>query len=184
MESRAKVLGHPIHQILIIFPLGLLSTSVAFDVVRFVTGNKKWSEASYRVIGAGLVGALAAAPFGLIDWIAIPEGTRAKRIGALHGLGNLAVAGLFGASWLLRHGNPKKNVKLPFVLSAVGGALAGVTGWLGGELVDTLGIGVEPNANANHESSLEHRPFIDIKIPRPGEGTVNGHNGRSTTTVE
>ena len=100
MESRAKVLGHPVHQILIVFPLGLLSTTVAFDALRLVTGNEKWSVASHKMLGAGLISAVVAAPFGLIDWVAIPEGTRAKRIGMWHGLGNLAVAGLFGASWL------------------------------------------------------------------------------------
>jgi uncharacterized membrane protein len=177
MESRAKIVGHPIHQILIVFPLGLLSTSVVFDALRLATGNKKWSEASFKIAGAGLVGAMAAAPFGLIDWIAIPEGTRAKRIGKLHGLGNLCVAGLFGASWLLRRGNPGKRVIVPFVLSAMGGALAGVTGWLGGELVDTLGIGVEPDANVNAPNSLTRDPIIDIRIPTPGEG-ANGAAAR------
>lgn len=173
MESRAKFLGHPIHQILIVFPLGLMSTTVVFDGIRLLTGQKKWSEASYKVLGAGLIGAMAAAPFGLIDWIAIPEGTRAKRIGALHGLGNLAVAGLFGASFLLRRGNPGKHAVAPFVLAAIGGALAGVTGWLGGELVDNLGIGVESGASANRPSPLGRDPIIDIHIPKPGEGAAD-----------
>lgn len=170
MESRAKILGHPVHQILIVFPLGLLSTSVAFDALGYATGNKKWTEASFKVLGAGILGAAAASPFGLIDWIAIPPGTRAKHIGMLHGLGNLAVAGLFGASWLLRRGDPAKRHLGAFALAAMGGALAGVTGWLGGELVDTLGIGVEAGANVNAPSSLETEPLVDIRIPEPGEG--------------
>lgn len=173
MESRAKFLGHPIHQILIVFPLGLLSTTVAFDAIRIATGNKRWSEASYKVLGAGMIGAMVAAPFGLIDWIAIPEGTRAKRIGMLHGLGNLAVAGLFGASWLLRRADPGKRAVAPFVLAAIGGGLAAATGWLGGELVGTLGIGVEPQAGVNNPSSLGREPIVDIKIPAPGEGATD-----------
>lgn len=169
MESRAKIFGHPVHQILIVFPLGLLSTTVVFDGLRLVTGDKKWSEASYRVLGAGIVSAMVAAPFGLIDWIAIPQGTRAKRVGMLHGLGNLAVAGLFGASWLLRRGNPARRVVLPGILSAMGGALAGVTGWLGGELVSTHGIGVHADAGVDAESSLERGPIFEVRIPSPGE---------------
>jgi uncharacterized membrane protein len=169
MESRAKVFGHPIHQILIVFPLGLLSTTVAFDAIRLVTGNEKWSVASHKMLGAGLISAMVAAPFGLIDWVAIPSGTRAKRIGTLHGLGNLAVVGLFGASWLLRRGNPEKNVILPGILAAMGGALAGVTGWLGGELVDTHGIGVRADAGVDAESSIARGPLVDITIPAPGE---------------
>ncbi|MFO0588488.1 MAG: DUF2231 domain-containing protein [Polyangiaceae bacterium] len=170
MESRAKFLGHPIHQILVAFPLGLLSTSVAFDVLRTATGNKKWSRVSKTVLGAGLLGAMAAAPFGLIDWVAIPEKTRAKRIGMIHGLGNLAVAGLFGASYLLRERDGSKVGVAPMTLSLLGGALAGVTGWLGGELVDTLGVGVEPEVGFDARSSLDRDPPVDIRIPTPGEG--------------
>jgi len=169
MESRAKILGHPVHQMLIVFPLGLLSTSIVFDTLRLVTGNKKWSEVSYRVLGAGLVGAMVAAPFGTIDWLAIPNGSRAKAIGTLHGAGNLVVSGLFGASWLLRRGNPSKRVVLPVILSVAGGALAGVTAWLGGELIVNHGIGVHDDAGVNAPSSLEKEPIIDISIPIPGE---------------
>lgn len=169
MESRAKILGHPVHQMLVVFPLGLLSTTVVFDGIRLATGNKRWSAASHKMLGAGLISAMVAAPFGLIDWIAIPHGTRAKRIGMLHGLGNLAVAGLFGTSWLLRRTNPEKKVILPALLGAAGGALAGVTGWLGGELVSNHGIGVHADASVNSRSSLRDAPVIDISIPHPGE---------------
>jgi uncharacterized membrane protein len=68
VESKAKIMGHPIHPILIPFPLGLLSTSVVFDVVHLLTGNGKWSEISFWMIAAGVIGGLAAAVFGLIDW--------------------------------------------------------------------------------------------------------------------
>jgi uncharacterized membrane protein len=78
MESKAKIMGHPI---LIPFPLGLLSTSVVFDLVYLLTGNGKWSEISFWMIAAGVIGGLAAAVFGLIDWLAIPSGTRAKAVG-------------------------------------------------------------------------------------------------------
>src|SRR4051812_29354394 len=91
MESRAKLLGHPIHPMLIVFPLGLLATAVAFDVVAMVQGNQSWFHISFWMIAAGIVGGLLAAVFGLIDWLAIPNGTRAKRIGFLHGAVNVVV---------------------------------------------------------------------------------------------
>jgi hypothetical protein len=59
------------------------------------------------IIGAGTIGGILAAPFGVIDWAAIPDGTRAKRIGSLHSLGNVVVFGLFGARWWLRHERPQ-----------------------------------------------------------------------------
>ena len=103
MESRAKLLGHPIHQMLIVFPLGLLAMAVVFDLIAIASGNGYWSEIGYWMIAAGVVTGLLAAPFGLIDWFAIPSGTRAKRIGAVHGLGNVLVVLMFGVSWLMRY---------------------------------------------------------------------------------
>src|SRR5687768_8797281 len=67
MESKAKLFGHPIHQMLIVFPLGLLATALVFDAIALFTGVGSWSEISFWMIVAGLVGGLLAAPFGLID---------------------------------------------------------------------------------------------------------------------
>src|ERR687893_1960521 len=106
MESRAKLLGHPIHQMLIVFPLGLLAMAVVFDLLAIGLGNGYWSEIAYWMIAAGVVTGLVAAPFGTIDWFGIPSGTRAKRIGALHGVGNVVVVLLFAGSWLLRSDAP------------------------------------------------------------------------------
>ena len=97
MESRIKVLGHPLHPMLIVLPLGLLSMAVIFDILQLLTRNNTLSIAAYWNIAAGVVTGLLAAAAGLRDWIAIPGGTRAKTIGALHGLGNLIVVVLFAA---------------------------------------------------------------------------------------
>ena len=154
MESRAKLLGHPAHQMLIVFPLGLLATAVIFDVVFLASGMPEMATVAYWLIAAGLIGALVAAPFGTIDWTAIPPGTRAKRIGAMHGIGNVIVSLLFLASWVLRPEPPAEPGTLALVLSFAGAGLAMVTGWLGGELVDRLGVGVSEGANLDAPSSL------------------------------
>jgi uncharacterized membrane protein len=157
MESRAKLLGHPIHQMLIVFPLGLLAMAVIFDLVAIWQGNGYWSEIGYWMIAAGVVTGLLAAPFGFIDWLAIPSGTRAKRIGAVHGLGNVVVVVLFGLSWLLRGDAPRAPEGLALALSFAAGALALFTGWLGGELVDRLAVGVDDGAHVDAPSSLTTR---------------------------
>src|SRR5687767_4006099 len=157
MESRAKLFGHPIHQMLIVFPLGLLATALVFDVVQLVSGNGFWSELSYWMIAAGVISGLIAAPFGLIDWLAIPSGTRAKRIGAVHGAGNVVVLALYGISELMRIGDPAAPEIPALALSFLGGGLAMVTGWLGGELVDRLAVGVDDGAHLNAPSSLRAR---------------------------
>lgn len=154
MESRARLLGHPVHQQLIAFPLGLLATALLFDLVYLVGDNGTMAFVSYCLISVGLLTGLVAAPFGTIDWLAIPSGTRAKRVGLLHGVGNLVMMGLFLGSWLLRHGTPEAPQASAFVLSFAAGALALVTAWLGGELVSRLGVGVSDQAGLDVESSL------------------------------
>ena len=95
MEARAKIFGHAIHPILIVYPLGLLSAAVIFDIIYLATGNPTWTTVSFWMIAAGIVGGLLAAVFGLIDYLGIPSGTRAASIGLLHGLTNLCVVILF-----------------------------------------------------------------------------------------
>lgn len=157
MDSRVKLLGHPVHQMLIVFPLGLLATGVLFDVIALALTQGYWSEIAFWMYAAGIVLGLLSAPFGLIDWFAIPEHTRAKRIGAVHGLGNAVVLLLFAASWLLRRGLPQAPDTTALTLSFAGCALALFTGWLGGELVDRLSVGVDDGAHLNAPSSLTTR---------------------------
>ena len=157
MESRAKLLGHPIHQMLIVFPLGLLAMAVIFDVLSITLANGYWSEIGYWMIAAGVVTGLIAAPFGFIDWYAIPSGTRAKRIGAVHGIGNVIVVLMFAFSWLMRSDAPRTPETLALILSFAAGGLALITGWLGGELVDRLAVGVDDGAHVDAPSSLSTR---------------------------
>lgn len=158
MESRVKLLGHPVHPMLIVFPLGLLATAVAFDIVGLSSGADEWFRISFWMIAAGVIGGLLSAIFGLVDWFAIPAGTRAKRIGLWHGGGNVVVTVLFMISWFLRRPAPENPATAAFVLSFIAVALALVTGWLGGELVDRLGVGVDSGAHLNAPSSLSGRP--------------------------
>ena len=160
MESRFKVLGHGAHPILIVFPLGLLATSVIFDVVYLVTGNPQFSVVSYWMILAGVIGGVVAAVPGFVDWFAIPAGTRAKRVGLLHGVGNDIVLLLFAVSWWMRRdGAPEyRPDTIEFTLSAVAFLLAMATGWLGGELVERLGMAVHDGAHLDAPSSLSGRP--------------------------
>ena len=154
MDAKAKILGHPVHQMLIVFPLGLLTTAIIFDGIHLVTGEPLWSIMATWMIVAGVIGGLCAALFGVIDWSGIPAGTRAKRLGVMHGLGNVCVVGLFAASWWLRRADPGHPSTPAIALMLAGGALSLFTGWLGGELVDRLGVGVDEGANVDAPSSL------------------------------
>jgi uncharacterized membrane protein len=141
MEARAKVMGHAVHQMLIVYPLGLFSTAVIFDVIHLITGGATWSIVSYWMIAAGIIGGLCAAVFGTIDWSKIP-------------------------SWWLRRPDPGNPSVVAIFLMVVGSALSLVTGWLGGELVDRLGVGVDDGAHLDAPSSLSKRPTRELKAPR------------------
>lgn len=158
MRSHAVLAGHPIHQQLVVFPLGLLATAVIFDAIHRVTEVEGWGVASYYMIGAGVIGGLLAAVFGWIDWFAIPSDTRAKRVGLAHGLGNVLVLTLFALAFLIRwNAEGMLPTSTALALEVLGAGIAIVTGWLGGELVDRLGVGVEPSTDLNAPASFQTR---------------------------
>jgi uncharacterized membrane protein len=84
---------------LIVFPLGLLGMAVIFDIIRLAFGATGLATSSYHMIAAGVITGLLAALFGFIDWLAIPSGTRAKRVGVWHAIGNVIIVVLFALSW-------------------------------------------------------------------------------------
>ena len=155
MESRLKVLGHPVHPMLVMFPVALLVTAVIFDVVDTVGGPKFLGEAAYWNITVGLIGGLLAAAAGTFDLLALPAGTRAKRVGLTHAAANIAVILLFAAVWVVRlNADSRAAGGALIAIEVVAVAILALSAWLGGELVDRLGVGVDPEAGLNAPSSL------------------------------
>ncbi|GHJ17933.1 MULTISPECIES: DUF2231 domain-containing protein [unclassified Micromonospora] len=155
MESRLKVLGHPVHPMLVMFPVALLVTAVIFDVVDTVGGPDLLGEVAYWNITVGLIGGLLAAGAGAFDLLALPTGTRAKRVGLLHAAANIAVILLFAAVWVVRLNAGSRNAGGALIaIEVVAVAILGISAWLGGELVDRLGVGVDPDHDLNASSSL------------------------------
>jgi uncharacterized membrane protein len=159
MESRVKVLGHPIHTMLVVVPLGSFIAAVIVDVIGVASSNPSLSLVGFWNIAVGVVGGLVAAAFGLADWLNIPGKTRAKRIGLMHGGLNVAVTATFALVWLARYGAPDVTPSTTLLAVEVGALAAGaVAGWLGGELVNRLGVGVDDGAHLNAPNSLGGRP--------------------------
>jgi uncharacterized membrane protein len=175
-----KLLGHSVHPMLVSFPIGLLGASVVFDLVYLATQTGRWAEISFWLIAGGVVTGLIAAPFGSLDWLAISSGTRAKRIGLLHGGTAVSAVLLFAASWWLRYDAPTSPGTLPIALSLLGIAFLAVAGWLGGELVERLGIGVHPGANPNSPSSLATGSTPEPPAPR---ATESGSRSRAPRPI-
>ena len=158
MKANATFLGHPVHPMLIVFPLGLLPVASIFDIIYLCTHNGHWADVSYWIIAAGIIGALIAAVFGFVDWLGIPERTRAKYIGLIHGGANFIVVLLFIVSWFMRRSDPSAPTLLPIVLGWIGIGIALFSGWLGGELVYRLNVAVDEGANLDAPNSLSRRP--------------------------
>ena len=157
MKANTTFLGHPVHPMLIVFPLGLLPVASIFDIIYLCTHNGHWADVSYWIIAAGITGALIAAVFGFVDWLGIPERTRAKYIGLIHGVANVVVVLLFIVSWFMRRPDPSGPTLLPIVLGWIGIGIALFSGWLGGELVYRLNVAVDEGANLDAPNSLSGR---------------------------
>lgn len=155
MESKAKILGHPIHPILIVFPLGLLVASVIFDLLFYFSSVRISPEVGFWMAVSGIIGGLVATVFGLIDWIAIPPQTRARKIGLIHGIANVIVVLLFIGSVYTRRDNVQHAPEFISIVLSVAATVFGlVGGWLGGELVHRLNVSIDPGANLDAPNSL------------------------------
>ena len=158
MRTPASIAGHPIHPMIVPIAIGGFILSFIFDVVCIATGSADpWATVAYYTMIGGIVGALAAAVFGLVDLVSLPAGYT-KRIGLTHMVINLAVVGLFICNAWLRHADPAAIGGTPFFLSLIGVALLAVSGWLGGKLVFEAGVGVSGGEEPNATTRPTNRP--------------------------
>lgn len=163
MESRTKLLGHPVHQMLVPIPAGLFIVGAVLDIVQWFAKTSWIPTVTYWNLVIGVVAAVVAALFGLADWTKIPDHTRAKRIGRFHAVSNLLTVMLFVGSLWIRSDMIGYALNAPaLALEVVALLLLATAAWLGGELVDRLGVGVDDGANLDAPSSLRTR-----QIPSP-----------------
>ena len=152
MASRASIGGHPIHPMLIPFPIGLLVFSFVADLIFMWNGNPIWKDylAFYTMLG-GIIGAAAAAVPGLIDWATLTD-RAAVRVANWHARVNIITLVIFIASFYLRTSSGAAWIaglpSLPLILSTVGVIGLCIAGWLGGQLVFRHGVAVDVKAPA------------------------------------
>ena len=141
MSTPARIGGHPVHPMLVPLAIGLWIFSLVSDLIyRFGWGEEVWDAVAFYSLAGGVVGALLAAVPGFIDLLSLPPG-KVKKIAVAHMAINLGAVVLFAVNFGLRLNAPP-GAPVPIFLSVVGVALIGVSGWLGGELVYTHGVGV------------------------------------------
>ena len=137
--------GHPFHPILVTVPIGAWVASLVFDIASRVSDDdaEMFAESAYWLIALGILGALAAAIFGLMDLLTIPRGTAAFKTGLMHMALNLGVVVVFLVNFLVRKSDGYESVKpLHLTLTIVALALLGASGWLGGKLAYRYGVRV------------------------------------------
>lgn len=160
MGSPASIAGHPIHPMLIPFPIALWVFSLVADILYLWRGNDHWMLIAFYALLAGCLGAIAAAIFGIIDYLAIEDKEVAK-IGAWHARLNVLALLLFAASWYLRTNNGSDmvndNFTIPIALSVVGVIAVTISGWLGGELVFKHGVAVNPQNDTRADEAAKAR---------------------------
>lgn len=140
--SKAAIRGHPIHPMLVPFPIALLALVPVTDILYIATGSYFWARCSYYLLWAGIVTAAVAAFAGLTDFWSIDR-VRKHRAAWLHLGANVALSGLALVNVLLRTNDVTANiVPSGLILSLVGLMLLAVGGWYGGELAYRHKIGV------------------------------------------
>src|SRR6185437_4746798 len=144
MRTPASVSSHPIHSMLVVFPIGLWSFSLICDLIRVAgASGDAWSTVAFY----SMIGGLCAAVPGFIDLLFYKGGTPpVKRIALIHMTLNLVAVALFAINIGVRAINPAATgtgFSVPVVLSIIGVALIFASGWLGGQMVHVYGVGVE-----------------------------------------
>jgi uncharacterized membrane protein len=159
MKSKFAIAGHPIHPMLVAFPIGLFAWALFANVVYAASdSDRTWYEISYWSSIAGIVGALVAAIPGAVDGLTIGRDSEARSKAMLHGTLNVVVTGLFaGAVLLMRDDGARSGGDLSMAvgLQAVAVGLLLLSGWIGGEMVFRDHLAVVPE-DAEVEAQ-EHR---------------------------
>ena len=161
MASKASIAGHPVHPMLVAFPIGLWTTSFIMDVVFYFYRNPSLMLIAKVMLAAGIIGGLAAAVPGIIDWLAIKD-PKVKSLADWHARLNIIAVIVFSISLYLRMdiGGAhwvKYGLKIPLLVSFLGIVLIGISGWLGGALSFEHGVGVAPQHETPEQEAAKVR---------------------------
>jgi len=147
MRTPARVGGHPIHPMLVVFPVGLWGFSFLCDLGFLASGNPGWQNAAYYAIGGGIIGAALAAIPGLVDGLFLRKSPIFRTVLAHLAFNSLALV-MFITSFLARSMDAPHGLALAISTIGIFAVLLG--GWFGGELVYVHGMGIEPPSQHRH----------------------------------
>ncbi|MGE5084998.1 MAG: DUF2231 domain-containing protein [Bacillota bacterium] len=167
MYSKAKIGGHPLHPMLVAFPITFyLATFGGFVVYQAVNPDIFWFKLAYFSNFAAVVSALVAAVPGIIDWtFGIPKGTAAKRDGLIHMSLNLVVLAIYAINAYAIWGTwetGKVGLSTNIFLTAVGSLLLTGAGFYGWKMIGDHKVGVDLSPAQERYQDLYERevPFV------------------------
>lgn len=138
--------GHPFHPILVTVPIGAWVGSLVFDVASRINHSPEFlTRGSEWLVAIGILGALAAASIGFLDFCSIPPGTAAYRTALLHLSLNLLVTLAYALGWWWRYASTPDHGRVligQIVLSGASLAVLALSGALGGKLAYHYGVRV------------------------------------------
>jgi uncharacterized membrane protein len=157
MASPASIAKHPIHPMLVVFPIGLWVFSFVMDLVHFFGhGTPIWEQMALYTMVGGIIGALCAAVPGFIDFLSLKG--KVRRIAKMHMGLNLTLVVLYAINAFLRL---EGAFGAPMILSLAGIIMLGISGWLGGEMVYVHGVAVESKRKAEkYRDEEEERELV------------------------
>jgi len=167
LYSKAKVAGHPLHPMLVAFPVAFYVGALGSFLAYALTDNPFWFRVGYVSNVAGVIMALAAAVPGFIDWFAgIPEGSPAKQVGLTHMVLNVAALLLFAINlWASNDGwnNAQPDSTAAILLTLLGVGCTVAAGWFGWTLVQTHHVGVQMDVEPRREAPIERRRRTGVR---------------------
>jgi len=157
---------------LVTLPIGLFVFSLVGDIAVWLGQDGAWPEVAFYCMGGGIIGALLAAVFGLIDLIALRQDKPILKIGLTHMGFNLVVVGLYVFNFGMRWQDHAAGGGAPLLFSVIAIVLLLVAGWLGGHMVYVRGVAVQRDA-------LERRKVqIPVRVERRRASFVGGPIGQ------
>jgi uncharacterized membrane protein len=180
LYSKATIAGHPIHAMIVGFPIAFYTGGVAALVAYAATGDPFWYRGSMVLLLSGVAIAALAAVFGVIDLFAgVPRESPARRTGVKHfGLNMLTTVLFAGAGAMLYTrwiGRSDIDFRVPLAIGVVALALLLVAGALGWKLVQThhVGVAMDEEENPPHDSYADKSRRTGPGI-EPPDGVVSG----------
>lgn len=143
IHSRAAIGGHPLHPMLIHFPVAALTALLPVDLAHLWTLDEFWWRAGLWLAGVGALGGWVASIFGLIDLVSVRQ-IRQKITAWCHAILAVMMLSLASLNWVLRyHNEPLSMQYWALYLSAITAALIALAAYLGGRLVYEHAVGVD-----------------------------------------